>query len=379
MKMAIRRIVSTAFCLAAALATGSACTGETDPPRVPVTEATAIRTVVARGLEHPWGLAFLPDGRMLVSERPGRLRIVYADGRQSAPLAGVPRVDAAGQGGLLDVAIDPSFTANRRIWLSFSDPAPEGGNRTAVARAVLGEAGLSDVKVIFRQAPAVASRQHFGSRLVFDRSGALFVTQGDRGSRRDEAQNRSNLIGKIVRIDTDGQPAAGNPDPASPIWSIGHRNVQGAALHPQSGVLWAHEHGPQGGDEVNIVRAGGNHGWPVATWGREYGTGFSIGKGPRQPGMVDPAHVWVPSIAPSGMAFYTGSRFPQWTGSLFVGALKDRMLVRLQLDGEKVVREERLRFSDAKRIRDVRQGPDGWLYVLTDEDDGEVWRVGPGK
>lgn len=288
----------------------------------------------------------------------------------------MPKVDAVGQGGLLDVALDPGFPRNRRIYLSYAEAAA-GGNRTAVARAILGDSGLTEVQVIFRQTPVVSGSGHFGSRLVFDRGGRLFVTLGDRQSRRHEAQNPQNQLGKIVRLDTDGGIPPDNPTPGSSLFSLGHRNVQGAALHPQTGVLWAHEHGPQGGDEVNAVKAGGNYGWPVATFGSEYGTGWPIGRGSSQPGMVDAIHVWVPSIAPSGMAFYTANRHPQWTGSLFVGALKDRLLVRLSLDGEKVVGEERLRFADAKRIRDVRQGPDGELYLLTDEGAGEIWRVAP--
>ncbi len=342
---------------------------------------------LVRGLSHPWGLAFLPDfersGRMLVTERPGRLRIVTTRGEVGAPVAGVPEVDARGQGGLLDVALDPKFADNGLVYLSYAE-AGEGGNGTAVARGRLESQGLAgrlvDVQVIFRQQPKVQSTAHFGSRLVFARDGRLFVTLGDRYSRRDDAQRLDNHLGKIVRIEADGRIPADNPFVAAKgaqpeIWSFGHRNVQGAALHPLTGALWVDEHGPQGGDEVNLVLAGRNHGWPVVTYGAEYITGRKIGEGVAKPGMEPPLTHWVPSIAPSGMAFVTSERYPGWQGSLFVGALKDEMLVRLQLDGTKVVAQERLLQGKLGRMRDVRQGPDGWLYVLTDEDDGKVVRL----
>lgn len=335
---------------------------------------------VARGLQHPWGLAFLPDGRMLVTERPGRLRIISPDGALSAPVAGVPKVDARGQGGLLDVAVDPEFASNRFIYLSYSEPG-EGGNGTAVARGRLEGPALTDVQVIFRQQPKVNSSAHFGSRLVFARDGRLFITLGDRFGQRDEAQNLANHIGKVVRIERDGRVPADNPfvgrnDARPEIWSYGHRNVQGAALHPQTGELWTHEHGPQGGDELNLTQAGRNYGWPVATYGREYGTGFKIGEGPSKAGMEDPLRQWLPrSVAPSGMAFYTGERYPQWKGHLFIGTLREQALIRLELDGTRVVREERLLTHLRERIRDVRQGPDGWLYILTDNNDGQVLRL----
>jgi glucose/arabinose dehydrogenase len=342
---------------------------------------------LVRGLTHPWGLAFLPDfersGRMLVTERPGRLRIVTTGGEIGAPLVGVPEVDARGQGGLLDVALDPKFTDNSLVYLSYAE-AGEGGNGTAVARGRLEMQGLAgrlvDVQVIFRQRPKVQSTAHFGSRLVFARDGRLFVTLGDRYSRRDDAQRLDNHLGKIVRIEADGRVPADNPFVATKgalpeIWSWGHRNVQGAALHPQTGLLWVDEHGPQGGDEVNLVQAGRNYGWPVITYGAEYVTGRKIGEGTAKAGMEQPLTYWVPSIAPSGMAFLTSARYPGWQGSLFVGALKDAMLVRLQFDGTKVVAQERLLQDKLGRIRDVRQGPDGWLYVLTDEGDGQLVRL----
>lgn len=343
-------------------------------------QAQALRPVtVAKGLQHPWGLAFLPDGRMLVTERPGRLRIVSADGRVGPPVEGVPKVVAEGQGGLLDVALDPRFAGNGLVYLSYSEPG-DGGSGTAVARGRLQANRLTDVAVIFRQQPKVGGSAHFGSRLVFDRQGRLFVTLGDRFRHRDQAQDLNSHIGKVVRIESDGRVPADNPfvgrQGALPeIWSYGHRNVQGAALHPQTGELWTHEHGPQGGDEVNIALAGRNYGWPVVTHGREYGTGFKIGEGTEKTGVEPPLTHWVPSIAPSGMAFLTSDRYPGWKGSLFVGALRAQVLVRLELDGRKVVREERLLPTLNERIRDVRQGPDGWLYLLTDSADGRILRI----
>lgn len=350
--------------------------------------AQALKPVtVARGLAHPWGLAFLPsfeqDGRMLVTEKPGRLRLVNTRGELGAPIAGLPPVDARNQGGLLDVVLDPKFAQNRWIYWSYSEPG-SGGNSTAVARGQLqadGLAGrLSDVQVIFRQSPKFASSAHFGSRLVFARDGRLFVTLGDRYSRRDDAQTLDNHHGKVVRIEPDGRVPADNPfvgrAGARPeIWSLGHRNIQGAALHPQTGALWTHEHGPQGGDELNLTQAGRNHGWPVITYGGEYGSGAKIGEGTSKAGMEQPAVHWVPSIAPSGMAFLTSDRYPGWKGDLFVGALRAQQLVRLRLDGQRVVQQERLLQDYGQRLRDVRQGPDGWLYLLTDSDDGQVVRL----
>ncbi len=338
-------------------------------------------TEIATGLDRPWSLAFLPDGRMLVTEKPGRLRIVSVAGTLGAPLAGVPKVDGRGQGGLLDVVLAPDFAGSQRIYFSYSEPRG-AANGTAVAHARLGAEALTEVTVIFRQRPDQDSRHHYGSRLVFDRDGLLYVTLGERGDSKALAQDLSGTLGKIVRLTAEGQPAPGNPfvgraDAAAEIWSYGHRNPQGAALHPQTGRLWIHEHGPKGGDEINVPQAGRNYGWPAITYGRGY-DGRSIGTGTRQDGMKQPAYYWVPSIAPSGMAFYTAERFPQWQGNLFVGSLKFGLLVRLQLDGEKVVHEERLLQSLNRRIRDVRQGPDGYLYLLTDDSNGSILRVGPG-
>ena len=340
---------------------------------------------VARGLDHPWGLAFLPDGRMLVTERPGRLRIVTRDGKVSPPVSGVPPVRASGQGGLHDVVLDRDFASNRTIYLCYAEPA-SGGGRTAMARARFsdGEAGkLDDVKVIFRQEGPLSSVNHYGCRIVQGRDGNLWLTMGDHFTYRDEAQNLANHLGKIVRVTPDGAVPRDNPfvgrNGAKPeIWSYGHRNSQGAALHPQTGRLWAHEHGPRGGDEVNIPLAGKNYGWPVIGRGVDY-SGVKIHEATAKPGMEQAIKYWVPSIAPSGMAFYTGEVFPRWKGNLFVGALTGQTLVRLELDGETVTNEERLLTNLGARIRDVRQGPDGAIWLATDSSDGRIIRVTPVK
>jgi glucose/arabinose dehydrogenase len=338
---------------------------------------------VASGLEHPWGLAFLPDGRILVTERPGRVRIVNADGRLSEPLTGVPEVAARGQGGLLDVAIDPGFGENRLVYLSFSEPGEGGNSGTSVARGRLGDRGLENVEVIYRQQPKVRSGGHFGSRLVFSRDGKLFVTQGDRQSSsfRQQAQDLSSGIGKIVRINPDGtiprdNPFVGRSDARPEIWSYGHRNVQAAALHPETGQLWTVEHGAQGGDELNHPEAGKNYGWPVITYGVNYG-GQPIGEGTEREGIEQPVYYWDPVIAPSGMVFYTGDRYPGWKGSAFIGGLASEVLVRLTLENGRVTREERYLGGVGARIRDVQQGPDGLLYVLTDANDGRLLRLVP--
>ncbi len=336
-------------------------------------------TTVAEGLEHPWGLAFLPDGRMLVTERSGQLRVVDASGALSAPVRGVPEVRARGQGGLLDVALDPQFATEPWVYLSYSEPG-EGGSGTTVARGKWADGALTDVEVILRQTPKLDSGHHFGSRLVFDRDGLLYVTAGDRGN-LDYPQRLDRGQGKIFRIHRDGRIPADNPfvgreGAIEALWSYGHRNVQGAALHPVTGALWQTEHGARGGDELNIPAAGKNYGWPVISLGVNY-NGQPIGSGESQaPGMEQPIHSWTPSIAPSGLAFYTADRFPAWKGSLFVGALAFQRIVRLQLDGDRVVAEEPLLVDLGERIRDVRQGPDGYLYLLTDSADGKVLRVG---
>ena len=337
--------------------------------------------VLTRGLEYPWGLAFLPDGRLLVTERPGRLRLVAADGTlDPRPVEGLPPIAAQGQGGLLDVALHPRFAENGLVYLSYAARG-EGGVGTEAARGRLVDHRLEDVKVLFRQQPKSSGGRHFGSRLVFDRQGQLYITLGDRGEMA-RAQKLDDLAGKIVRLTADGQIPADNPfvnrtGVRPEIYSLGNRNVQGAALHPVTGELWAHEHGPQGGDEVNVIRSGRNYGWPVITYGVEYVIGTKIGEGTHKPGMEQPLHIWVPSIAPSGMTFYQGDRFPRWRGDLFVGALRGQMLVRLRFDGEKQVREERLLEGKLGRIRDVRAGPDGYLYLLTDSDEGVIARLEP--
>ena len=333
------------------------------------------------GLEHPWSLAFLPDGRMLVTERPGRLRLITADGRlQPHPIGGLPAIAASGQGGLLDVVPHPDFARNRWIYFSYVE-AGAGGIGTAVARGRLEGDALLATEVLFRLLPKSRTARHFGSRLVFDRAGHLFVTLGDRGD-RPRAQDLGDHAGSVIRLGDDGRIPSDNPFVRQPgtrpeIFSFGHRNIQGAALHPVTGRLWTHEHGPQGGDEINIPRAGVNHGWPIITYGVNYGIGTQIGEGTTKPGMGQPVYYWVPSIAPSGMAFYDGAAFPGWQGNLFVGSLKFRQLVRLEIEGERVVHEERLLEDAVGRIRDVRQGPDGLLYLLSDAADGQLVRLVP--
>jgi glucose/arabinose dehydrogenase len=373
----------TALALAALLIVPQASSAQTtNAPKQVTTRPIAVETV-ARGLANPWGLAFLPEGRLLVTERPGRMRIIGGDGRLSAPLAGVPPVAARGPGGLLDVVLSPDFPSSSLVFFSYAEPREAGRNATAVARARLvtgGDGGrLEDVKVIFRQQPSYASSNHFGSRVVFARDGSLFVTLGERFAARDQAQDPSNHLGKLVRITVDGRPHPDNPkrDEWLPeIWSIGHRNVQGAALHPGTGRLWTIEHGARGGDEVNIPQAGRNYGWPVISYGRNYDL-TKIGVGTHKEGLEQPVYYWDPSIAPSGAAFYTGEAFPEWKGNLFVGALAGQALHRLVLEGEKVVGEEALLRDLHERIRDVRMGPDGMLWLLTDSSDGRVLRVVP--
>lgn len=338
---------------------------------------------VASGLVHPWALAFLPDGRILVTERPGRLRIVDRNGRLSEPLAGVPDVAARGQGGLLDVAIDPNFDENRLVYLSYAEAAEDGTSSTAVSRGRLGEGRLENVQRIYSQHPKVQSGGHFGSRLVFSRDGKLFVTQGDRQSSRfrQQAQDLSSGIGKIVRINPDGSiprdnPFVGRNDARPEIWSYGHRNVQAAALHPETGQLWTVEHGARGGDELNHPEAGKNYGWPIITYGIDYG-GSRIGEGTAREGMEQPVYYWDPVIAPSGMVFYTGDAYPGWKGSAFVGSLTTGALVRLTIADGRVTSEERYLGGLNERIRDVQQGPDGLLYLVTDSPQGRVLRVVP--
>ena len=353
---------------------------------------------VATGLQHPWSLAFLPDGRFLVTERPGRLRIVGVDGKLAAPVAGLPAVAAGGQGGLLDVLLDGDFARNRNLYFCYSEPATSGkANSTALARATLSadDARLENVKVIFSQKPKVASTAHFGCRIVESRApgvggkpdGKLFLTLGERFSRKEDAQKLDNHLGKIVRISKDGSvppdnPFVGRPGALPEIWSYGHRNSQGATLAPD-GTFWTHEHGPQGGDEINLPRPGANYGWPVITYGENYGGG-KIGEGlTEKAGMEQPLHYWTPSIAPSGMVFLDSDRYGKaWRGNLFVGSLKFGYLDRIELSAPfagKVVRESRLLTEVGERIRDVRQGPDGLFYVLTDSEEGKLLRLLPAQ
>jgi glucose/arabinose dehydrogenase len=380
--MTPQRILKHAVLLSLAyMLPNAACTQSSSIPRDYESQRHRFRVVtLTADLEHPWGLAFLPDGRMLVTERPGRLRIVTKDGTLSAPLSGVPAVAADGQGGLLDVALAPDFAQSRTIYVSYAEPGDGGTAGTSVARARLGETGLDNVQVVFRQEPKVSGGAHFGSRLVFARDGNLFITTGDR-QQRPFVQDLSKLQGKVIRIRPDGSiprdnPFLNRPGARPEIWSYGHRNLQGAALHPETGQLWTVEHGARGGDELNAPKAGRNYGWPVITYGRDY-SGASIGEGQRKEGMEQPVHYWDPSIAPSGLMFYTGDRFPNWKGNAFVGALGFRLLVRLELDGERVSVEERLLDDMSQRIRAVVQGPDGCIYLLTDESDGRIMRIEP--
>lgn len=346
------------------------------------TEAPAIRyEVVADGLFHPWSVAFLPDGRSLVSERSGQLRVIDARGALlDAPVAGLPVIRQHGQGGLLDVMPHPQFAENHWIYLSYAEPG-RGGYGTAVGRGRLEGMELKEFEVLFRLLPKTGTPYHFGSRLVFDRENHLFITLGDRGE-MDRAQDLADHAGSLIRLHDDGRVPSDNPFVNTPgarpeIYSYGHRNMQGATLNPFTGEVWTHEHGPQGGDEINIPRAGVNYGWPVITYGVNYGSGTPIGEGTSKSGMAQPLYYWVPSIAPSGMAFYDADRFPEWRGNLFVGSLKFRQLVRLEIEDGRIVHEQRL-FKDVfGRIRDVRQGPDGYLYLLTDADDGKLIRLLP--
>lgn len=348
------------------------------PTPDPVDAPVRVTTVVT-GLERPWAIEFLPDRRMLVTERPGRLRVIGTDGTLSQPLDGVPEVFARGQGGLLDIALSPRFDEDRLLYLSYAEPG-EGGAGTTVARARFTDTGLQDLQVIWRQQPKVGGRNHWGSRLVFAKDGTLFVTLGDRFDYADEAQDLSNTIGKIVRIHPDGSIPKDNPfvgrEGARPeIWSYGHRNVQAAALDPRTGLLWTVMHGARGGDELNQPQAGRNYGWPVITYGVDY-SGAKIGEGTAREGMEQPVYYWDPVIAPSGAQFYTGDRLPEWKGELLVGSLNPGALVRLRIEDGRVVRELR-HLPDVGRVRDVKQGPDGLVYLAIDAADASILRVEP--
>ncbi len=374
----------TKFALAAYLTATLPVFAQAQAPRSPAPSSIngALRVeTIAKGLEHPWGLGFLPDGRLLATERPGRLRVVERNGRVSEPLTGVPAVFARGQGGLLDVVPSPSFAKDHLVYFSYAEPG-EGGASTAVASGRLVVRGLENTQVIWRQHPKVNSSNHWGSRLVFRPDGTLFVTLGDRSAYRERAQDLSVTIGKIVRINPDGSvprdnPFVGRGGVQSEIWSYGHRNIQGAALDPVTTQLWTAEHGARGGDELNRPEAGKNYGWPVITYGVEY-SGAKIGEGTAKAGMEQPVYYWDPVIAPSGMVFYNGDLFPDWRGNILIGSLNPGLLVRLIMKEGKVAREERYLADLGERIRDVRQAPDGSLYLLTDSPNGRVFRVTPG-
>ncbi|WP_313928826.1 PQQ-dependent sugar dehydrogenase [Pseudoxanthomonas sp.] len=337
-------------------------------------------TRVASGLDHPWSLAFLPDGAMLVTERSGQLRRVGADGAVSAPIAGVPKVWATGQGGLLDVVLAPDFASSRRIYLSYAEPGANGTAGTAVAYGTLSGDTLADVKVIYRQEPKLEGPNHFGSRIVFDDAGHVFISQGER-NQRPTAQDLGKLQGKLVRLNLDGSvpqdnPFVGRADARPEIYSYGHRNMQGMARDPRTGKIWQSEHGPRGGDEINLPEAGKNYGWPIITYGINYsGQPIPEAEGKAKDGMEQPYHLWEKSPGVSGMAFLTGKADSPWNDSLFLGALAERNLIRLTLDGDRIVGEERLLNEIGERVRDVRVAADGSVYVVTDEDDGKVWRI----
>jgi glucose/arabinose dehydrogenase len=378
------RVMGKVCTLALGLAAGPAAAAITDAP-APATPSKIKVETFAQGLEHPWGMQFLPGGRLLVTERPGTMRIISKDGKLSEPIAGVPEVAAVGQGGLLDVLLAPDFATSRIIYFTYGEPREGGKNATAAARAKLvleGDKGrLEDVKVIFRQEPPAKSGHHFGSRLVWAKDGTLFVTTGERNSLRKEAQNPANDIGKVIRINPDGTIPDDNPKLpgwAPEVWSIGHRNIQGAALRPETGELYEVEHGAQGGDELNRPEKGKNYGWPIITYGIDY-SGAKIGEGiSAKEGMEQAVYYWVPSIATSGLTFYTGELFPDWKGNAFVGGLAGAQIQRLVFKGNEVVAAEALLEDQGKRIRDVRSGPDGALWALTD-DTGEVLRITPHK
>ncbi len=337
---------------------------------------------LVEGLDHPWGMAFLPDGSLLVTERPGRLRLIKDDALVSEPIAGLPsQIEAQGQGGLLDVALHPNFEQNRWVYLSYAGRG-KNGLGTEVVRGRLQGMTLTDIQIIFRALPKSDGGRHFGSRLLFGPDGFLYITLGDRGDRR-RAQDLGDHAGSLIRLRDDGRVPASNPfvnqSGARPeIYTYGNRNIQGIAPQPNSHLIWMHEHGPQGGDEVNIVRAGTNYGWPIITYGIGY-DGSKIGEGVAREDMAQPVHYWDPSIAPSGMTFYDGNRFPNWRGDLFVGALKFQLVVRLEVQGERVIAEERLLGGEIGRIRDVEQGPDGLIYLLTDASDGGLYRLEPAE
>lgn len=386
MHQQITKSLTAASAFTLILALGSCVQAATMPPADTVMseQATFRVELVTEGLNHPWGMAFLPNGDMLVTERPGALRLVSKDGILSPePINGTPEVFAIGQGGLLDVAIDPAFAENNFIYLSYSGVDDDGRSSTRVARGRLLDGVLQEVEVIFRSNTASSGGVHWGSRLGFDPAADLYVTVGERGN-QDLAQSLSSHAGSVVRIKSDGSvpddnPFIGQSDALPEIYSYGHRNPQGLAIHPKTGRVWTQEHGPRGGDEVNLIEVGANYGWPEVTWGINY-NGTPINGGQRElDGTIQPAHFWDPSIAPSGMSFYDGDAFPEWQGDLFVGALKFQLIARLEMEGDKVVAEERLLAGELGRIRDIRSGPDGLLYILTDDSNGGLYRLKPAS
>ena len=336
------------------------------------------------GLEHPWSIAWLPSGEMLITERDGHLRRVSRDFTQvSKPIPGLPAVAVGGQGGLLDVAVHPDYDKNGWVYLAFVQAQADRPSAvgTAMIRARLKGDRLVDIEHLFSMQPKSRGGRHVGGRIAFDRKGFVYLTLGDRGD-EDRAQAPNDHAGAVIRLHDDGRipkdnPFVGQARQLPEVFSRGNRNIQGVAFHPVTGELWAHEHGPQGGDEINIIKGGRNYGWPVITYGVNYVTGTRIGEGTHKAGMEQPLHVWVPSIAPSGMAFYSGNAFPKWQGSLLIGALRAQALVRLELNGDRVVSEERLLVGELGRIRDVRVGPDGLVYLLSDSSDGKLWRLEP--
>jgi aldose sugar dehydrogenase len=370
------RIVACIFVLAVLAACARA---ESEPAVVDSRSGKIAVEELATGLDHPWGMAFLPDGRLLVTEREGRLRILSAGGKLSAPVAGIPKVHARGQGGLLDVALDPEFRTNATIYFSYAEPW--GGNAaTALARAKLAEGALEDVKIVFQQKPNVSGNGHFGGRIVFSRQGHLFLTLGDR-QKLHPAQDLQSHLGKVIRLNRDGSVPADNPfvgrgDAKPEIWSYGHRNVQGAAIEPATGALWTLEFGPAGGDELNRPEPGKNYGWPLVSWGSHY-DGTDIPDPPTRPDFADAVRYWNPAISPSGMIFYTGDMFPAWKGNILIAGLGSVALIRLKLDNGKVTEEERIDMG--ARIRDVEQAPDGSVYLVTDDSDGSVLRLSPNS
>jgi glucose/arabinose dehydrogenase len=370
--------LSAALALAAAWAGAASAEIPGEPVRTIETSAgPMVLETLADGLEHPWGMAFLPDGRLLVTERPGRLRILDEGGRLSDPLAGVPEVYARGQGGLLDVALDPEFAETGYVYLAFSEPGREGGS-TAVGRGRLAGDRIEGFAVLFAQDRKIDNRYHFGGRIAFDPDGRLFLTTGERFL-FSPAQDLSDHLGTTVRIERDGDipqdnPFVGRDDARDAIWSYGHRNIEGAAVHPETGALWIVEMGPRGGDELNRIEPGGNYGWPEVSWGEHY-DGRDIPDPPTRPEFIDAVTYWVPSISPSGLTFYTGELIPDWRGDALIGGLSGRALVRVALDGGEAVEQERLDMD--ARIRDVVVGPDGAVHLLTDRSDGEIWRLSP--